>query len=360
MPTIDPKLARGLARVAGRDLDRGGARARSEDFHFALELVMRRDLRGRRIGAPTFNVPLARVLKEAAANPATLRAESVRMRLGTPGVLHRQSLAREEVLHFRGGGREHAEREWAILVDHVRVDRGSPSCMFWTPPVLFGHHLVERWIERAGDERAARVAALLDGTLPLAAVWLSAAARAGGGSVFAFDVALPAPGGALLGGIEIVSCPPLTERFRSGPGADGETDIHCILDPVHLTPVVSVRTYVDDALLGPGQRRAVAAVADWWSSNSAAIRGDPLAAYGWTDTEGWRQPDSGMVDSFAAAAEGIQRNFQSWRRTLVDEGYFDVDFASLRGRFATTPPEGGKMDPGMLARHMRVELRGGG
>ena len=351
---MDQKLARGMARQIGRELERTGGPARRDSFLFAMGLLCRNGS-GRRIDGPAFNVPLARLVKAARDNPATLRVEFERLRLGKPGVLHRQSLKREDVRHFRDGS-EFVAREWSVAIDHIRVERGRVSFWFWTPPILFDHHFVERYIERGGVARGERIAALVDGGLALASLYRACAARLEERTYETLDIALPAPGGAVLGGVELIECPSFGERFYSAV-SEGEHVLQFFEIPLTLHVAASLRTFMDDALLDPEQQEAVAEVRRWAEAHDHELRRDPLAAFAWGDDEGIREIDPGLVESFRPICEMVQERFDGWRRRLFAEGYREVDFEALFRRFVREPPDGGKIDPELLLRHMHYDLR---
>lgn len=104
-----------------------------------------------------------------------------------------------------------------------------------------------------------------------------------------------------------------------------------------LVEAVSVRNFLDDALLSPEQLRAVGRVRRF----EEETRRDVMA----TGTEaafGWRAPDPRLVRAFTPLAEEVQGVFDCWRRLLARQGHTSIDFdparaATLRRGFVEPP-----------------------
>lgn len=350
--SVDPTIARGMARESGKNIARLGDRARENSFYFALMLMRRNEL-GWKLDGPVFNVALSKVVKNAQENAATLRFDSEKLRLGQNGLFHRQSLQIEEIKHFRGLNQNYSEKEWVVAVDHISVQKGWMKGLFWTPSILFGNHIVTRYLERGSisidktnqttvsaelskpyligsntQKISERIAALVDSGLPLAALFRACSISPKGDRFFSFDIALPAPGGVLCGGTEMIQSRPIGDKFLIGK-KDSQWGIHSTTDPFSLHMTASLRTYMDNNYLDRAQLNILDEIRQWSQTHEQSIRQDPLGAYGWSDENGWKEIKSEIVESFRPLCMRVQENFSGWRRSLKKEGYYEIDFLKL-------------------------------
>lgn len=301
MGTLDPKLARGLARQAGREVSRNGREARLEDARFAAAVCG-----GRRVGrisvlnGATWN-PLARALAaRAATDPGILRAEwSPLSRTAGDGgaVYHRECLLRGSVFYPLPGGRGFwSEGAWGVGVSRCEVRRGRPEFGMWGAPILFEHHAIERMAERGAS--LADLACAVESAVAFVRPWLEeshrvAASPSPDAPVFrapavsgrpephrmaGIDVAIPwGRGGVLLGGVtvahgDIVGSSVVFHRDRAN-----ECAVAVVRKPA-AAPVLSVRTFLDANLLDARQSAAVAALAGWRDAGFAEdLRAEPIA-----------------------------------------------------------------------------------
>ncbi len=348
MALPDEKLARGLAREVERHLLRAEDPVRHLGFSLATELLDR-NRAGRKIDSGVFNPALVRLARAARDVPTTLRTEQTRLRLGQPGCYRRLALQREPVEHFRAAEPDFTTPEWTVPVDQIVVERGAVMARFWTAPVLFDPHLIMRYLGRGGAGRQEKITHLIDSALPLATLYRSRAFHAGN-SFRPADVVLPAPGGVLCGGTELVCCAALAHRFTAGRHANDWT-VNLIAEPTTLHPVAALRTYIDDALLTPDQRRIAAALRDWMATHEAALRADPLAAYGWEDSAGRHTTSTALLAAFEPLHTAAQAAFTTWQRTLERDGYHTRDFRAIALAHEVPGWRQQRADPELLHTH---------
>jgi hypothetical protein len=322
----DDKLARGLTRQIERLVARSSNEPRQQTFHFALDLLKRK-LDGRKIDGPAFNVPLAALMKIVANNPANLSVVTDRLTLGRPGFFHRTSLQTETVGHLRAANGNFRQNEWAIAIDEVQARHGDMSARLWAAPVLFDTHFVTRYLQRTEAEGAERAIDLVETTLPLA-VLVRDSALAGGGSHFQpLDVALPAPGGVLCGGTELVDCAALAYKFKMGR-RETNWGMDVIAMPTTLQVAISIRTYLPEEILSSGQFSAVTTLRQWYHKHRDEIMTDPRAGLGWGD-EPVNANRVRLINELRVLYEEVQQHFNSWRHNLEREGYFSIDFQAV-------------------------------
>jgi hypothetical protein len=349
---LDEKLARGLTRQAERAVFATSDEARRESFAFARDLLNRnRD--GRKIDGTGFNVPLARIGKTARENAATLRLETNRLAIGRPGSYRRQSLQPESIHHLRASKGDFVAREWAVAIDTIRVERGHMSARFWTAPVFFDNHIMTRYLQRGAGECGERIIDLVDAGLPLAGLYRACALTADGRRFHPWDVALPAPGGVLCGGTELVDCAALAYRFLLGHRAAG-WGIDAEVASTTLQMTVSLRTYLSDETLSSGQMAMAIELRRWFAAHEAQLRAAPHLAYGWPSTA----PDDGqaaLVEAFRPLALAVQEEFTSWRRDLRKDGYFDIRFDALAKDYIVTEWQQRVAGPDLLTRYMKTD-----
>jgi hypothetical protein len=346
----DDKLARGLTRQIERLVARSSNEARQRTFHFAADLL-RRKLEGRRIDGPAFNVPLAALMKVVANNPANLSVVADRLTLGRPGFFHRTSLQTETVGHLRAGDAGFRQNEWAIAVDEVQGRRGDMSAYLWAAPVLFDTHFVTRYLQRTEVDAAERAIDLVETTLPLAVLIRDSAIVEGGSHFAPWDVALPAPGGVLCGGTELVDCAALAYKFKMGHREAG-WGMDVIAMSITLQMAVSVRTYLPEEVLSSGQFSVVTVLRQWYHDNRAKILENPRAALGWGD----EKPDPSrlrLMNDLRSIYTEVQQQFQSWRRNLEREGYFSINFETISAGYKVPEWYNGEVDPDLIDRYLK-------
>jgi hypothetical protein len=350
---LDEKLARGISRQAERLILGSSDEARRDSFAFAVELL-NRNRAGRKIDGPDFNVKLARIEKAARPNAATLRLDTERLAIGRPGRYHRQSLQAEPVHHLRATKGDFTAREWAVAVDHVQVERGKLSARFWTAPVLFDSHIMTRYLQRSVTERGERIIDLVDAGLPLASLYRACALTADGRRFHAWDVALPAPGGVLCGGTELVDCGALAYKFLLGHRASG-WGIDAEVASTTLQMTVSVRTFLTDETLSAEQVAVLTQLRRWLAANEAEIRAKPNFAYGWSGADQALEQEA-LVDSFRPLCQAVQQAFTSWRRQLREDGYYDIDFDAVARNYIVAEWQRGQVGHDLLGRYMKTDL----
>jgi hypothetical protein len=346
----DDKLARGLTRQIERLVARSSNEARQKTFHFALDLLKRK-LDGRKIDGPAFNVPLAALMKIVANNPANLSVVTDRLTLGRPGFFHRTSLQTETVGHLRAANGSFRQNEWAIAVDEVQGRRGDMSAHLWAAPVLFDTHFVTRYLQRTEVDAAERAIDLVETTLPLAVLIRDSAIVEGGSHFAPWDVALPAPGGVLCGGTELVDCPALAYKFKMGHREAG-WGMDVIAMSITLQMAVSVRTYLPEEVLSSGQFSAVMMLRQWYHENRDRILANPRVALGW----GEERPDASrlrLMSDLRLIYGEVQQQFRSWRRNLEREGYFTIDFEALSADYKVPEWSRGEVDPDLIDRYLK-------
>jgi hypothetical protein len=323
---MDDKLARGYSRQVGRKWQTAGRGVRAANFMFAQELVSGLPGHGK-IAEPAFNVALTRHMNAAGDLSATPVRRHTRAKMGAAGGMLAYSLIARDVLHLRGNCSHFSLPEWTFALDQVLCDHGRISMEFSTPPVIAEQHLVERWVQRTGRTDAGGLAEAASAALPVALLYL-AVARSGRG-VRAMDIAIPAAGGAFLGGVELVVAKDVEEGFRCdwrqktvGKKFAG---LSFCTPPggVDLLAVASLRTFVDGDLLSTEQQRHLGRLQAWMNEHRSAL--DVIGASG-------RNPDadSPEVRDFAPLADVAQEQFVSWRRRLQEQGFDSLDFSALR------------------------------
>jgi hypothetical protein len=351
--SVDEKLARGLTRQAERVVFATSDDARRESFAFARSLLDR-NREGRKIDSAGFNVPLARIGKTARENAATLRLETERFAIGHPGIYRRQSLQPESIHHLRASKGDFVAREWAVAIDNIRVERGHMSARFWTAPVFFDNHIMTRYLQRGTGESGERIIDLVDAGLPLAGLYRACALTADGTRFHPWDVALPAPGGVLCGGTELVDCAALAYRFLLGHRAAG-WGIDAEVASTTLQMTVSLRTYLSDETLSSGQMAMAIELRRWFAAHEAQLRAAPHLAYGWPSTA----PDKGqaaLVEAFRPLALAVQNEFTSWRRDLRKDGYFDIKFDALAKDYIVAEWKQRSVGLDLLTRYMKTDM----
>lgn len=332
---VDGKLATGLARQLGRVYELNSSEARSVGLSFCLKLIGA-NMRGARVAPSWFNVECARAAAKARANPAVLCAERHPMRLSRTGRLHCRSLRRATVTHF-AAGHEFETGDWVAAVDDVGMERGQVSSAFWTPPVAFDHHVIQRYMLRGERRDGAAVAALLDGALAMASLY-SAVAHTDEGVLFA-DAVFPARGGALCGGVDIVASTAWRDGYRVYCAEDGEPTFGFVTATKDVHHVLAVKTFMDEAILSPQQRAAVAEVDAWWRQWARVVLGNPLAAFEWTDDAGTAVPPQDAIEAFRPVFWRVQEAFRHWKDKARESGYGELDVGALAERFAVQPPD---------------------
>jgi hypothetical protein len=343
----DEKLSRGLARQAERVILGSSDEARRQSFDFAMDLL-RRNSSGRKIDAPSFNVPLARIAKSSETNAATIHLEARRLGVTKTGLYHRQSLKAEDVRHLRDEQKIFVAREWAVAMDQIGVQRGGMSAAFWTAPVFFGNHIVTRYLQRNRAAGGERIIELVTSGLPLAVLARECALTTDRSRFHAWDIVLPAPGGVLCGGTELVDCSALAYKFVLGHRAAG-WGLDAVTEASSLHMVISIRTYLADETLSAGQTAVVTDLRRWCAAHDGAL---------W---DAWRsgapmEEQTALIESFRPYCLDVQEHFSSWRRELRQGGYYDLDFEGIAK--ACRIPEWVSRSVGteLLSRHMRVPL----
>jgi hypothetical protein len=350
---VDEKLARGLTRQAERAIFATSDEARRESFAFARALLDR-NREDRKIDGPGFNVPLARLAKAAQENAATLRLDVERFAIGHPGVYHRLSLQPEQIHHLRASKADFVAREWAVAVDNIQVQRGNMTARFWTAPVFFDNHIMTRYLQRGTGECGERIIDLVEAGLPLAGLYRACALTADGSRFHTLDVALPAPGGVLCGGTELVDCAALAYRFllghrRAGWGIDAE------VAATTLQMTVSLRTYLSDETLSSGQMAVAIELRRWFAAHEAQLRAAPQLAYGWP-AMALSDQQTALVEAFRPLATSVQHEFTSWRRDLQKDGYSNIKFDALAKDYIVPEWRRGSVGLDLLTRYMKTDM----
>jgi len=347
----DDKLARGLTRQIERLIARSSNEARRQTFQFALGLLKRK-MNRQKVDGPAFNVPLAALVKAVAGNPTNLSVVADRLTLGRPGVFHRTSLQTETIGHLRGANGSFQQNEWSIAIDEVQASRGGMSAHLWAAPVLFDPHFVMRYLQRTEVDAAERAIDLVETTLPLAVLVRQSAILGGGSHFVAWDVVLPAPGGVLCGGTELVDCAALAYKFKMGNRQAGwGMDVTAM--SITLQMAVSVRTYLPEEVLTSGQSAIVSALRQWYHKHRDQILANPRTALGWDDDK----PDPArfrLIEELREIYREVQEQFQSWRHNLEREGYFGIDFESIAGNYKVPEWTKGEVDEGLIDRYLNA------
>jgi hypothetical protein len=163
--------------------------------------------------------------------------------------------------------------------------------------------------------------------------------------VLALDVAIPARGGALLGGIELVVAQGVNNglRYDWARRMGGMVGGLTLIDPPRtlgrLFPAVSLRTFVPEESLTAAQSWHLGRVRDW-----AARSGPSLTAL-CTPPSRCRMDDVDRLTEFAILAGDAQCVFTNWRRRLAAQGHCGDTFSALRKEWhrqhpaAVTPEE---------------------
>jgi hypothetical protein len=350
---LDEKLARGMTRQAERVVFATSDEARRESFAFA-RLLLDRNREGRKIDGPGFNVTLARIGKTAQDNAATLRLDTGRFAIGRPGIYHRQSLQPESIHHLRASKNDFVAREWSVAIDNIRVERGNMAARFWTAPVFFDNHIMTRYLQRGTGERGERIIELVDAGLPLAGLYRACALTADGKRFHPWDVALPAPGGVLCGGTELVDCAALAYRFLLGHRPAG-WGIDAEVASTTLQMTVSLRTYLSDETLSSGQTAVAVELRRWFAAHEGQLRAAPHLAFGWPSTV-LDDRQAALVEAFRPLALAVQNEFTSWRRDLRKDGYFDIRFDALAKDYIVPEWQRRAVGLDLLTRYMKTDM----
>jgi hypothetical protein len=351
---LDEKLARGLTRQAERLVFASSDEARRESFAFARALLDR-NREDRKINSPGFNVKLAQLARAAQKNAATLRLEARRFTIGHPGIYHRQSLQPEQVHHLRANKGDFVAREWTVAVDHICVEHGIMAAQFWTAPVFFDNHIMARYLQRGTGEHGERIIDLVDAGLPLAGLYRACALTADGSRFHACDVVLPAPGGVLCGGTELVDCATLAYRFLLGQRANGK-GIEAEVASTTLQMTVSLRTYLSDETLSSEQMAVAVELRRWFANHETQLRAAPHLAFGWPSTVLTKE-QTALVDAFRPLCQAVQETFTSWRRDLRKDGYFDIRFDALAKDYIVKEWQRREVGLDLLTRYMKTDMK---
>ena len=315
---LDEKLARGFARQVSRRWQVAGRGVRAANFLLAQSLVTMSS-RGGKVGNPAFNVALQRHLQAPQDFSATPVFVTARSGTSTRGGVLSHSLVARDILHLRGNGRHFLSAEWTFALDHIWCQHGRVGMEFYTPPLLAEQHLVERWVERTGREQAESLAEAITLALPLALLHLDVARR--GREVQALDVAIPAEGGALLGGVELVVAPEVEDGLqydwlrKVGGAKTGSISFLAPSDEGDLLAVISLRTFLDDGLLTEEQRKHLDRARAWSDAHAVELAllgcppsGAPSRARSWlTGSRPWSRrrsrclPPGGGISSDKAS-----------------------------------------------------------
>jgi hypothetical protein len=215
--SVDPKIARGLARNLGSCYAHNSSAVRKITLDFAIRLMAENYYGQKRIDPAWFNVAMAQALNAAKSNPATLYIEQERMRLPRNGHMQVRSIRRSKSLHISDG--EYETEDWVVSVDDLRVNKGYFNGRFWTAKALIDHHVLIRYMERGHVRDLPTVSRLIDDAVLLCGLYdVFAIIRPGQerGEVHLCDVVIPAPGGAICGGIEVLAAPAFRDALELG------------------------------------------------------------------------------------------------------------------------------------------------
>lgn len=320
---IDIGTARGLARRACEAWQRAGSAVRSSNFLLAQDFIAQAkgDV-ARKIPAAAFNVAVGRHCRALSDHlSATPCMSTGRAAAGHEGWFSCRSLIRRHVTHLRGDGHMRAA-SWTLVEDAIGWRKGHVSARFTTPGMIVDEHVVRRWIERSPTGNADGLPVALAAAFPIARTYLEIATLEGG-PARAFEVAIPAPGGAFLGGIEIVLSPDVGETFgwevERRNGADRAHSMLVPSCPPDLAVVVSIRTYLDDALLDPEVRTHMDEIREWGKTSVKTDKEDAM-------------------HDFVRLLVRTQELSTTWGKVLDWRGHLELDFDRIRANWRASLP----------------------
>lgn len=308
MPFIDPILAKELAQAAAAAWHLDGRQIAGDLFRVFQDACARPQA----LDPAALNVQIRKAAKgresAGSSNWARVNRDTLRKDVSARAWLP----IYRDVIHLRPDGR-FRNWEWTVTENRLWCRKQTFKYEAFSRPVTFDQHLLARWVQRTGDQSLERLLSALPAANRLAMLHLAAANQ--GGRLRMVAIAVPVPGGCLLGGTELVWSQDLGRgvEFRIENGT-----LHSMMTDQRSTifPAASIRTFLAEDQLNSERKAHLADLRAWLDeheTNGAA-----------------RETAERSLADFAALAERTQELFPSWRRRMREIGFADQDFTGLR------------------------------
>jgi hypothetical protein len=335
---VDAKLARGLARYFGHTVDKADGELELMFKSLLSDIFPHTPWRGRDSGHPTtrrlksddFNRGRLRFAARAEEAATALCVDSSPMGPRQGGIVSWVGVSRGEIdVAWRGGSSSY--EQWVFDLNRIDASERRMSGRFWMAPVVVDHHIIERIFLRTDNtdqvalRRVLGYAAVAASAIADAALLASDSLRPGVvPSVAALpetDVVVPLPiGGALVGGFCLSNAKVFRRSCVHQFTKNGYDVARC--RPRHDGPqvVLHLKTYMNDQIIDPEQRVAVAALADYMAKADGLLRivEPALAACPIPDTGFFSKDAADWFAGLAGAHTAAASTFGHWCHRTKD------------------------------------------
>lgn len=342
-PPVGDTEAHGVARRVARELHLASAGLRPRFLRDAGPLWMRA-ASGGRVPAAMFNALSRGMAREAASEACNMAVRARAAAPGRPGSLQRRALRLIAVRRFRvagdGGVEDLTMQAFSPCASSLVLRRGALEALMRHDPVVIDRHALMRLCGRGGASSARDLCAAAEAAMPVALA-LRAHAAAGALGPLCGAVA-PAPGGALLGGLEPVHSLDMSERVGL---AEGGWDVEVTRPPRLTQTAAALRTYVTEEMMDDAQARAVERLRRWSARSGADGRGPAEGA------------GDGLDGLFVHLAQEAAALFPDRSGGGAGRGLAGLDAAGLYRRLDSGAVRAG---PGAVAERLMREMGGRG